>query len=121
MPIYDYVCPCGYRFEALVPSHRSPAPACRQCGSEPRRRPPSGALGGVANPGPSRDDAPTTWRGTRNGDRETIAHWHREMGRREKLEERYPELGGDRRPVLAHEGRFAKTPLRAGDPLPPAT
>jgi hypothetical protein len=37
---------------------------------------------------------------------------------RRDLEARHPELAGDRRPVLAHEGRFEHAPLRAGDPLP---
>jgi hypothetical protein len=78
-------------------------------------------LGGVADAGPGRDDAPKSWRGTGNGDRETVRHWHRQMSRREKLEQKYPELAGDRRPVLAHEGPFAAVPLRAGDPLPGGT
>ncbi|NIH84546.1 FmdB family zinc ribbon protein [Amycolatopsis granulosa] len=117
MPIYDYSCECGNRFEALVPSSASPAPSC-SCGSVPHRLPPAARLGGVASAGPSRDDAPKSWRGTGNGDRETVRHWHRQMTRREKLEQKYPELAGDRRPVLAHEGRFAAAPLRAGDPLP---
>jgi alcohol dehydrogenase class IV len=29
--------------------------------------------------------------------------------------EKYPELRGDQRPVLAHEGRYHAKPLRAGD------
>jgi hypothetical protein len=37
---------------------------------------------------------------------------------RRDLEARHPELAGDRRPVLAHEGRFEHAPLRAGDPPP---
>ena len=37
--------------------------------------------------------------------------------KREKLEERHPELAGDRRPILAHEGIFARKPLRAGDDI----
>ena len=39
------------------------------------------------------------------------------MESREKLEEKYPELGGDRRPILAHEGIFNGRPLRAGDDI----
>ncbi|WP_231446522.1 hypothetical protein [Brevibacterium zhoupengii] len=39
------------------------------------------------------------------------------MEKREKLEEKYPELGGDRRPILAHEGIFNGRPLRAGDDI----
>ncbi|MEV5301943.1 FmdB family zinc ribbon protein [Amycolatopsis methanolica] len=117
MPIYDYACDCGNRFEALVPSSASPAPSCA-CGSSPRRLPSAVRLGGAASAGPGRDDAPKSWRGTGNGDRETVRHWHQQMTRREKLEQKYPELAGDRRPVLAHEGRFAAAPLRAGDPVP---
>ncbi|MBK0869665.1 MULTISPECIES: zinc ribbon domain-containing protein [unclassified Saccharopolyspora] len=116
MPIYDYACECGHRFEALV--HGS-EPRCDRCGSQPDRRPSAVRLGGVADPGPSRDDAPKSWRSTGQGDRDTVRHWHERMTRREALEEKYPELAGDRRPVLAHEGRFANAPLRAGDPLPP--
>lgn len=118
MPIYDFVCDCGNRFEALIPSYASPAPACVACGGQPNRRPPAVRLGGTASAGPSREDAPKSWRATGNGDPETVRHWHKEMSRREKLEEKYPELAGDRRPVLAHEGRFAAAPLRAGDPIP---
>lgn len=117
MPIYDYLCECGNRFEALVPSYASPAPLCA-CGSRPRRLPSAARLGGVADAGPGREDAPKSWRGSGDGDPETVAYWHRRLTRREKLEEKYPELAGDRRPVLAHEGRFAAAPLRAGDPLP---
>jgi hypothetical protein len=35
---------------------------------------------------------------------------------RQKLEERHPEIAGDQRPILAHEGRYEKAPLRLGDP-----
>ncbi len=41
------------------------------------------------------------------------------LERRERLAEKYPELAGDRRPVLAHEGRYATAPLLAGDPPHP--
>ncbi|ASR34639.1 transcriptional regulator [Prauserella marina] len=118
MPIYDYACECGRRFEALVPSSESPAPPCDDCGNRTRRKPSAVRLGGVADPGPSRDDAPKSWRGIGEGDRDTVRHWHTAMSKREKLEQKYPELAGDRRPVLAHEGRFAAAPLRAGDPAP---
>ncbi|WP_218885219.1 hypothetical protein [Kineococcus aurantiacus] len=49
-----------------------------------------------------------------------MAHWRRVVEHREGLEERHPELAGDRRPVLAHEGIFAGRPLRAGDDVPAA-
>ena len=35
MPIYEYLCSsCGYRFEKIVPSSSSPAPACPECGAK---------------------------------------------------------------------------------------
>jgi len=61
---------------------------------------------------------PKSWLSTNRGDPQTLQYWHDEMTRRVALEEKYPELAGDRRPVIAHEGRFASNPLRAGDPLP---
>lgn len=62
---------------------------------------------------------PQTWRGTYNGNREYVASLRRTVEARQKLEERHPELAGDKRPIVAHEGRFEGAPLRAGDPLPP--
>jgi hypothetical protein len=61
---------------------------------------------------------PQTWRGTHEGDREYVTQLHRDWERRERLEQQYPELAGDTRPVLAHEGRFQHQPLRQGDPVP---
>lgn len=118
MRIYDYICDSGHRFELLVRSAEDPDPVCRGCGAPARRRPPAVGLGGTADPGPSQEDAPKSWLSTNRGDRDTLRYWHDRMSRRESLEEKYPELAGDRRPVLAHEGRFAANPLRAGDPLP---
>ena len=34
---------------------------------------------------------------------------------RQQLEAKYPEIAGDQRPILAHEGRYHDAPLRAGD------
>lgn len=114
MPIYDYACGCGHRFEALVKTADAPAPHCPACGGVPRRRPPSRvALLGRATLPPRRDQAPRSWEQTRNGDRETILHWQRTLEERQKIEEKYPELAGDSRPVLAHEGPYAAEPLRA--------
>jgi hypothetical protein len=72
-------------------------------------------LGRAAVP-PGRDAAPRSWEQTNHGDRDTIRHWQRNLEQRGKLEEKYPELAGDNRAVLAHEGRYAASPLRAGDP-----
>lgn len=116
MILYDLKCPDGHRFEAVLPSMHADNPAC-SCGRPTHRVPAAVRRLGEADTGPSRDDMPTTWRGIRGGDPDLVRGWHRAMTRREKLEERHPELAGDRRPVLAHEGAFAGRPLRAGDPL----
>lgn len=115
MVIYDVLCPAGHRFEAVLPSMHAEAPACRSCGEPTRRVPSRPNIGGAADAGTPRDRMPRSWRGVRGGDAETVRHWHDVAARREALEERHPELGGDRRPVLAHEGIFRDAPLRAGD------
>lgn len=117
MPTYDLKCAGGHRFEVALASMFDPNPDCEECGGATARIPAAARMAGVASAGPSRDDMPNTWRGIGRGDAHTIGHWRKEMTRREKLEEKYPELAGDRRPVLAHEGRFAAAPLRAGDAL----
>ena len=116
MILYRFRCRAGHEFEQFVPSMDSENPPC-ECGEATNRKPGSPRLIGVASPGPSRDEMPNSWRGTGRGDPETIRHWHSKMKAREKLEEKYPELAGDRRPVLAHEGSFESKPLRAGDSL----
>jgi hypothetical protein len=63
---------------------------------------------------------PQTWKGTHRGDRDYVTLLRRTADARRDLEARNPELAGDRRPVLAHEGRFEGSPLRAGDPPPAA-
>ena len=122
MPIYDYACSCGHRFEMLAKTVDAPAPACPACGGVPRRRPASRvALIGRATLPPGRDQAPKSWEQANGGDRETILHWQRTLEQRQKIEEKYPELAADSRPVLAHEGPYAAEPLRAGpqDQAPP--
>jgi hypothetical protein len=69
---------------------------------------------------PPPERMPQTWKGTYRGDRDYVTHLRRVADARRDLEARHPELAGDRRPVLAHEGRFEQAPLRAGDPVPPA-
>ena len=120
MPIYEYACGCGYRFERLARIADADAPpACPACGTADCRRVPSVAalLGRAAAAG--RDAAPRSWEQTNHGDRDTIRHWQRNLEQRGKLEEKYPELAGDNRAVLAHEGRYAASPLRAGEPAAP--
>ncbi|HEX6448018.1 MAG TPA: zinc ribbon domain-containing protein [Trebonia sp.] len=116
MPLYEYACGRGHRFERLVPfaNADSPSLACPSCGTtECRRLPSSAALLGRAAPPPGRDAAPRSWEETHGGDRDTILHWQRSLEQRRTLEEKYPELSGDTRPVLAHEGPYAAAPLRA--------
>lgn len=117
MPRYDVRCADGHRFEVSLASMFDDNPPCAACGGATSRVPAMARMGGRASAGPSRDDMPRTWRGIGRGDADTIRHWRTEMTKRERLEEKYPELAGDRRPVLAHEGAFAGAPLRAGDAL----
>lgn len=58
---------------------------------------------------------PQTWRGTYNGNREYLSQLRGQWSSRQRLEAKYPEIAGDQRPVLAHEGRYHEAPLRAGD------
>ncbi|MBE9375238.1 zinc ribbon domain-containing protein [Saccharopolyspora sp. HNM0983] len=118
MPIHEYRCACGRRFEGLLRRTDSPDPACPGCGAAAHRIPSAAALSGQADPGPSREQMPQTWRGTYCGDREYVTGLRRRWERRAELEQRHPELAGDTRPVHAHEGRFHGAPLRSGDPLP---
>ncbi|WP_299038501.1 zinc ribbon domain-containing protein [uncultured Pseudokineococcus sp.] len=115
MVLHDFLCGTGHRFEAGVASMTAPDPACPACGSAARRRPSRLNMGGRASTGVAREQMPRSWEGVGRGDRETVAHWRKLAGDRDRLEEKHPELAGDRRPVLAHEGVFASRPLRAGD------
>jgi hypothetical protein len=58
---------------------------------------------------------PQTWRGVYNGSSEYVDRMRRTWDQRQKLEAKYPEIAGDQRPILAHEGRYHDAPLRAGD------
>ena len=115
MPIYDYRCDCGVRFERLV-ARDAPTPPCPGCGGEARKVPSRPALHGTADPGPSKEYMPQTWKGTHRGDREYVTGLQRQWEKRERLEAKHPELRGDTRPVAAHEGRYENAPLRAGEP-----
>ena len=122
MPIYQLRCGSGHSFEVIQSLH-APLPACPDCGRETAKVPSVFGFAGQAArslpPPPER--MPQTWRGTYEGNREYVTELRRTAERRQALEERHPELAGDRRPVLAHEGRFEAAPLRAGDPVPTAT
>jgi putative FmdB family regulatory protein len=119
MIMYDYRCrECGDRTELIVPDSLAPDPACPTCGAELSRLPSFARVGGIASAGVSREEMPRAWNAVGNGDRATVDRWRKAAIERDRLESKYPELGGDRRPILAHEGAFAEQPLRAGDPAP---
>ncbi|MBP2369031.1 FmdB family zinc ribbon protein [Pseudonocardia parietis] len=111
MPVYDFACTCGTRFELMVPSWSSPAPDCPACGEPTRRRPPSPAVHGRAAPPPSMSSAPQSWEGLNSGDRDTITHWRRTVEARQEFESRNPEHHEHRDAIAAHEGRFERKPL----------
>lgn len=117
MILYDFRCANGHDFEAGLTSMFANDPACPICSSAAKRRPPRVGLSGRVDPGPSKEDRPRSWQQVNGGDPETVRAWQRSIEKREKLEERYTELAGDNRPVLAHEGIFARQPLRAGDDI----
>lgn len=117
MILYDYRCDSDHRFEAGVASMSAPAPDCPDCGQSSRRILTTVRTSGFASAGRSREEMPKSWKGMSGGDPGAVDYWRRSMEKREKLEERYPELGGDRRPILAHEGIFQGRPLRAGDDI----
>jgi putative FmdB family regulatory protein len=118
MPIYDYRCAGGHYYEASAAMAAEVAPQC-PCGATGAKVPSRVSLGGVSDVGRPRELMPQTWRGTHDGDREYVGQLRREWDTRQQLEDKHPELQGDRRPILAHEGRFEHAPLRAGDPIPP--
>jgi putative FmdB family regulatory protein len=121
MPMYDYHCPDGHLFERLVPISAGDSQCCPACGQVAAKLPSGVAITGLASPGLSREQMPQTWKGTGGADREYVGRLRRQWERRQKLEDTYPELKGDRRPILAHEGRYQDAPLRSGDDPGPAT
>ena len=111
MPIYDYACACGARFELMVPSWSSPGPDCPTCGAATVRRPPSPAMHGGTAPPPAMSSAPQSWEGVHNGDREYVTKWRRALDQRQEFESRHPEHAEKRDAVAAHEGAFERKPL----------
>jgi putative FmdB family regulatory protein len=124
VPIYDFACGCGARFERILPMAASTSgdgPGCPACGAATSRVPSRPALTGQADVGRPAELMPQTWKGTYGADREYVTRLRRDAEHRQALEAKHPELAGDRRPVLAHEGRYETVPLRAGDaPAPVA-
>lgn len=117
MILYDFQCASRHRFSGSLSSMFDDNPECPECGAATHRIPANPRMGGRADAGPSREEMPRSWQGIHGGDPEAVAHWRQKITKREKLEEKYPELAGDRRPVLAHEGMFSHKPLRAGDDI----
>jgi putative FmdB family regulatory protein len=115
VPVYEYHCDCGETVEALAASG-APAPVCPACGAETRKVVSGFAVGGRADAGLPQSRMPQTWRGTYGGNSEYVTSLQRQWEQRRRLEDRYPELAGDGRPVVAHEGPYSAVPLRAGDP-----
>lgn len=115
MPLYDFRCATGHRFEQQVPLSESTVPACPNCGRSSVKLQSAGRLLGRASAGLSQDQMPQTWKGTYNGNPEYIRGLRRTWADRQRLEAKYPEIAGDQRPVLAHEGRYHDAPLRQGD------
>ena len=120
MPLYDYRCPQGHSFEQMATIDGRQQQPCPACGQAAAKIPSRVSLGGQASPGPSLEQMPQTWRGTYEGHPEYVGQLRRQWETRRRLEDKYEELRGDRRPVLAHEGRYHGAPLRAGDPVPGA-
>jgi putative FmdB family regulatory protein len=118
MPIYQLRCAGGHDFEVIQSLH-APLPNCSRCGRETAKVPSVFGFAGQAGRSlpPPPEAMPQTWRGTYEGNREYVAELRWTAECRKALEERHPELAGDRRPILAHEGRFEAAPLRAGDPV----
>ena len=117
MPLYDYCCPQGHLFEQMAPIAEREQQNCPACGQVSGKIPSRVRLAGRADPGPVMEQMPQTWRGTHEGNPEYLGQLRRQWSARSKLEDTYEELRSDRRPVLAHEGRYHGAPLRAGDPL----
>ena len=111
MPLFDYSCTCGQRFERLVTSWRADNPACPECGGPSNRMPSRVSLTGGARPPVGEESAPTSYEGTGHGNREYITEWRRKLEHRKKFEDKHPEFAPQREAVAAHEGVFEKSPL----------
>jgi putative FmdB family regulatory protein len=116
VPFYDYCCPHGHVFEQQVPMAGNGRPQpCPACGRPSGKIPSAPRLTGQASAGTPAEMMPQTWRATHEGSPDYLGQLRKQWGARQKLAEKYPELRGDQRPVIAHEGRYHGAPLRAGD------
>lgn len=117
MAIYDLRCGGGHVFE-VIQSFTAPLPDCPTCGAPTAKLPTRFCIGGGGTLPPPAEAMPQTWRGTYHANPEYVQELRRTVDRRRALEDRHPELANDRRPILAHEGRYESAPLRAGDAVP---
>jgi len=81
VPLYDYRCSSGHRFEAMAPLADSDTAAC-PCGAGAVKVPSRITLGGAADPGRPMELMPQTWRGTHEGNREYLGELRREWDTR---------------------------------------
>jgi hypothetical protein len=87
MPLYDYCFPQGHVFEQLATiaaRAQQPSPACGQVSD---KIPSWVCLAGRADPGPSTEQMPQTWRGAYEGEPEYLGQLRRRWRARRKLED----------------------------------
>jgi putative FmdB family regulatory protein len=116
LPIYEYLCDCGLRFERLLPRDAQP-PACPACGGATRKIPAGASLGGRASDRPRAGGGAPQLQGLRQGGPERV---QREVEFRQRLVEKHAETagggtraaaGGDNRP----DGGAGAPPAPSGD------
>jgi putative FmdB family regulatory protein len=89
MPIFEYRCDCGMRFERLVPRDQA-APECPECGGATRKIPSGPRLARGASPGSG--TVPVPWRGTVGGGPEKM---QREVQLRQNMQAKGAEHAGN--------------------------
>ena len=77
MPLYDYCCPQGHLFEQMATIAERERQDCPACGAPSEKIPSRISLGGRADPGPSMEQMPQTWRGTYEGNPEYLGQLRR--------------------------------------------
>ena len=111
----------GVRFEHLAAMTDTAAPGCPCAAGRPARcRPASGSAAGRTR-GCRRTRCRRPGAGCYDGSPEYVDRMRRTWEQRQKLEERHPEIAGDQRPILAHEGRYEQGAAAAGRPGSPPT
>ena len=78
VPLYDYCCPQGHVFERMATIAARAQQACPACGQVSDKIPSRVTLGGRADPGPSKEQMPQTWRGTYQGNPEYLGQLRRQ-------------------------------------------